>query len=243
MVRNVLVVDTATRRATVALVGSDGVVHGVYHDQAAMHAERLLGMLDDVVVEARLAVAPVSLAAVDLIAVGKGPGSFTGVRVGMAAAKGLAFALGIPVVGVLSLASIAHTAREVVGDCPVVSLIDAKKGEVFAACFGRDGQLLVGPTHIARNDVAAWIASAPSMGDDTIVVGEVAGELALEGCKWVRSAECDLPGARAMAALAVATWSANNEDQIDGLEPLYVRPPDITQPAAHAVVRWERPET
>jgi tRNA threonylcarbamoyladenosine biosynthesis protein TsaB len=222
----VLVIDTATRRATVAVVQADQVLADAFHEQPSTHAERLLSMVDDV-----LAQSVGALACIDLLAVGMGPGSFTGVRVGMAVAKGLGFAGGIPGVGVTSLAAMAHAARQIVGAGAVIPMLDAKKGEVFLACFDADGGLLVGPEHIPRDGVAGWLRAVSVTGRVT-VVGEVADELGLGEDQVTRAASCDLPGALPMASLAVAQWTANHQDQIETLEPMYVRPPDITHPAS-----------
>ncbi|PKN39517.1 MAG: tRNA (adenosine(37)-N6)-threonylcarbamoyltransferase complex dimerization subunit type 1 TsaB [Deltaproteobacteria bacterium HGW-Deltaproteobacteria-20] len=222
----VLVIDTATRRATVAVVQADQVLADAFHEQPSTHAERLLSMVDDV-----LARSVGSLACIDLLAVGMGPGSFTGVRVGMAVAKGLGFAGGIPGVGVTSLAAMAHAARQIVGDRLVIPMVDAKKGEVFLACFDGDGGLLAGPEHIPRDGVAGWLGAVSVTGPKA-VVGEVAAELGLGEYQVTRGASCDLPGAQSMASLAVVQWTANHQDQIESLEPLYVRPPDITYPAS-----------
>jgi tRNA threonylcarbamoyladenosine biosynthesis protein TsaB len=221
----VLVIDTATRRATVAVVQADQVLAEALHEQPTTHAERLLSMVDDVLVRS-----VGTLASIDLIAVGMGPGSFTGVRVGMAVAKGLGFACGIPGVGVTSLAAMAHAARQVVGAGPVIPLLDAKKGEVFLACFDGQGGVVAGPEHISREGVAGWLGAASPTG--STVVGEVATEIGLGEAEVARGASCDLPGARSMAALALAHWTVHHQDQLESLEPLYVRPPDITRPAS-----------
>ena len=222
----VIVIDTATRRGVVAAVAPDGVLAAADHDRPMAHAERLFGMLDEVLEQANW-----EASSVDLLAVGMGPGSFTGVRVGMAAAKGVGFSLGIPVVGVISLASMAHAARSQAGAVPVVALLDAKKGEVFAGCYGPDGALMAGPDHLPRGDVEAWLGAAGVARSGLVFVGEVVGELGLVDAHWIRSADCDLPGPGSTAALARADWESCPVDQLDSLEPLYVRPPDITKPA------------
>ena len=221
----ILTVDTATRRGMVAAVEDGKIVASAEHDRQTTHAERLFGMVDEV-----LGAAGWEPSSIELLAVGKGPGSFTGVRVGMAAAKGVGFALKTPMVGVVSLDAMAHAGRRRAGAVPVLALLDAKKGEVFAACYDAAGNLLVGPDHIPRSDVDMWLASAVERSGLT-VVGEVVGELALEDIVWVRDGECDLPGPGSTAALAWDVWKTDPTDQLDTLEPLYVRPPDITKPA------------
>jgi hypothetical protein len=89
--------------------------------------------------------------------------------------------------------------------------------------------LLAGPEHLPRQDVDAWIeANDPS----PVLVGEIVEALGLCHGQFVRDPECDLPGPGSVASLAWARWSATGQDQIDTLEPMYVRPPDITRPAA-----------
>lgn len=219
----IVVIDTATRRGTVAAVDDGRVLASRCHERQTAHAEQLFGMMDEVLAEAGWVVSQV-----ELLAVGMGPGSFTGVRVGMAAAKGIGFSLGIPLVGVTSLSAMAHAARLRVGAVPVVAALDAKKGEVFLAGFDGTGACIGGPEHIARDGVPAWIHGKGVVA--AVVAGEIAAELSLTGVMHVRGDECDLPGPGSMAALASDIWRWNGVDQIESLEPLYVRPPDITVP-------------
>ncbi|PIE05459.1 MAG: tRNA (adenosine(37)-N6)-threonylcarbamoyltransferase complex dimerization subunit type 1 TsaB [Sorangium cellulosum] len=149
-------------------------------------------------------------------------------RVGMAAAKGLAYSLDLPMVGVTSLAAMAHAGRIEVGPKPVIAMLDAKKGEVFVACYGRAGQLRKGPDHIPRERVQSWISDL-CLDEELAVVGEVAGQLSVKNVAWIRTAGCELPGPASTAALAQAMWDDHHRNEIDTLEPLYVRPPDITR--------------
>lgn len=222
----ILVVDTATRRGVVAAVLGQDVLAQRVHDQPTTHAERLFGMVEEVLADAGWIPSDVQL-----LAVGVGPGSFTGVRVGMAAAKGIGFALSIPLLGVGSLEAMAHAARRRLGPGPVVALIDAKKGEVFVACHDEDGRLRAGPDHLPRQDVDAWLEA---IGGSPVVVGEIGQTLGLRHGRWHRDPECDLPGPGSVAAMAWTQWAETGRDQIDSLEPMYVRPPDITRPAAPA---------
>lgn len=217
----ILTIDTATRRATVAALDDDRLVASAVHEKRLEHAERILLMVDEVVSQARWK-------APDLLAVGMGPGSFTGVRVGMATAKGLGMALRVPAVGVVSLEAMAWQARHQAGAQPVVTLLDAKKNEVFAAVYGAAGQELAAPCHLGRQAVDQWLASNAPAGAS--IVGEVAGQLGLTSA-WLRGEACDLPGPAAMAALAITRWQQNERDELTWLEPLYVRPPDVTYPA------------
>lgn len=190
----ILAFDTATERATSALVG-DGEVLGERVSRAST-------LLEDV--DALLRRAGAHAGDVEALAVGTGPGSFTGTRIGLAVARGLGLALGIPAAGVSTLAALAAGAP---GAVPV---IDAKRREIFVA----------GPRVLAPADLA------PSAG--TVCVGDGAlryRELLEEGGAEVPPDDDDrhLPRARFHAALAREFGPA------ELLEPIYVRVPDAQE--------------
>src|SRR5439155_20558387 len=93
-------------------------------------------------------------AGLERIAVTVGPGSFTGVRVGIAAVRGLALVTGCPAVGISTLAVIAERARALAGARPVLAVLDARRGEVYAQSFDRPG-LAVGPPEAAPAELIA----------------------------------------------------------------------------------------
>jgi tRNA threonylcarbamoyladenosine biosynthesis protein TsaB len=123
----VLGLDTATSATVVGVLGADGTVHEVRDDPPPgarpAHAGRLLGA-----VEEALAEAGVEWDAVTRLAVGVGPGSFTGLRIGIATARGLAQARGLEIVGVSTLEALARGASAEV----VLAVLDARRGEAFA---------------------------------------------------------------------------------------------------------------
>lgn len=121
----VLGLDTATLQAGVAL-WRDGAVPAERRRTVTTHSEALLAMIDEAFAQAAL-----GPAALDAVACGAGPGSFTGLRIGLATAKGLCFALGKPLVLVSSLAALAARAP----DGRVLATLDAFKGEVYAGVF------------------------------------------------------------------------------------------------------------
>ncbi len=124
----VLGVDTATRRASVGLLVDGEVVAERSQLTDANHAVSLLPLVDVVLQEAACA-----LRSLDAIAVSSGPGSFTGLRVGISVAKGIARATGVGLVGVPTLEALARTVADRHG--VICSLLDARKGELYAACF------------------------------------------------------------------------------------------------------------
>jgi tRNA threonylcarbamoyladenosine biosynthesis protein TsaB len=130
---NVLGLDAATAGVGACAIGADGrVAERVPSPERLLgrpaHARELMPALAAVTGEAGL-----DFAALDLIAVGRGPGSFTGVRIALATARALGQAHGVSVAGVGSLAALAAGARTEAGEAPVLALIDARRGELFAA--------------------------------------------------------------------------------------------------------------
>jgi len=191
-----LAVETATAAPSVALWRGDALVGERAADPGRATAEALLPAVDALLVDAGLA-----LAAVEGFAVSIGPGSFTGLRIGVATVKGLAFGTGRRAVAVSTLAALAAHAR---GPGPVAAVLDARRGEVYAAGFARGAaaEWLVEGV-IAIDDLAARLPAG------TRVVGD-AVPLCAEA---LRGADVELlppphPGttARHVAALAARAW-------------------------------------
>ncbi|HEV7554556.1 MAG TPA: tRNA (adenosine(37)-N6)-threonylcarbamoyltransferase complex dimerization subunit type 1 TsaB, partial [Kofleriaceae bacterium] len=143
----VLGLDTATKIGSVAIV-RDGELLAEARAESKSHGTELLPMIDEVC--ARAKVRPREL---DAIAIGAGPGSFTGLRIGMATAKGIAFAAGRPLWAVSSLAAIAH---DIGGDDPIACVLDARRGEVFAGIYKRD-VALADERVMSPRDLVAWV--------------------------------------------------------------------------------------
>jgi tRNA threonylcarbamoyladenosine biosynthesis protein TsaB len=134
----VLGFDTATRSTAVALRMADGSTFQARDDPAAGghpgHATRLLGMANELLGEARI-----GWSGLERIAVGLGPGTFTGLRVGIATARGLAQSLGVELVGVSSLRALAEpTLHSEPEGSRVLAVLDARRGEAFVAAYGVD---------------------------------------------------------------------------------------------------------
>jgi tRNA threonylcarbamoyladenosine biosynthesis protein TsaB len=218
----VLALDTSTRVGSVSVVDGDRVLAARTNDDPLRHAEAIVPLVD-----AALADAGIARADVELVACGLGPGSFTGVRVALATAKGIALGLGAPLVGVGSLEVMA--AALPAGEPAAVALIDARKGEVFWAPCSRDGARLAEPVCTPAADLAA--ALAPWLARGLPLVGELAAAVAPSGARALAGV-ADFPTAAALARVAAARFAASGPDDLDDLEPLYVRPPDVTLPHA-----------
>ena len=205
----VLVIDTALDACTAA-VFEDGSPLAVRSEPMGKgHQERIGGLVRDVVAEAGG-----GFAALDRIGVTVGPGSFTGLRVGLAFAQGLGAALDRPVVGISTLAALAWSADGGVGRTAAV--IDARRGQVYVQQFD-DGEPVGLPEALALETARERLA-----GDDGRRVGSGAA-LASDGIE----AETVLtaPGSAALAALTAAADPASARPR-----PLYLRAPDATPP-------------
>jgi tRNA threonylcarbamoyladenosine biosynthesis protein TsaB len=147
----VLGLETSGKCGSVALVEDGNVLACDMHDEPNAHAERLLPLIDAV-----LDLAKRNRRELSRIAVGTGPGNFTGLRVGISLSYGLAMGLDIPVVGVSSLAALAHAVRGL--NCGITLAIrDARKNEFFGAVFDSDTRALTRPCVIKRAEMNEWI--------------------------------------------------------------------------------------
>ena len=125
----ILNIETSTTNCSVAL-SKDGVVIGFKEDNSLQysHAERLHVYVDEVLKSAQ-----VLKNQLDAIAISKGPGSYTGLRIGVSAAKGLCFSLNIPLISVPTLEALAHQIDDPNGS--IVAMLDARRMEVYSAIY------------------------------------------------------------------------------------------------------------
>jgi tRNA threonylcarbamoyl adenosine modification protein YeaZ len=138
----ILVIDTSGPVCAAGIydAGSNSLVASLSETLGKGHAERLIPMIDEVLHQAGM-----TLQQMTRIAVTVGPGSFTGIRVGVAAARGFALSLGIPAVGVTTLEVVAEQVLEIGPPAPVIAAIDARRDEIFAQVFAPDGEALTEP--------------------------------------------------------------------------------------------------
>lgn len=240
----VLAIDTSTDRTAVALV-RDGRVIAEDAEPAlpesgapARHGDVLLPKI-----AAQLQAAGVAPAALDLIGVGLGPGSFTGLRVGLATAKGLALATGVPLRGVSSLEVIARGAFDAArgpqqGATPpeqVFVVLDAGRGELYAAGYaGVSLAPLMGGERAPAPESIARLARV-ARGDCLLCGSGVrshAGELraALPAARFADPGH-DLPAGRDLARVAVAAFTQSGPSDLGTLEPIYLRDSDAKLPS------------
>lgn len=214
----VLGLDTATPATAVALLGGDGTLREARHDPAADerpgHSGLLLALVEEVVADA--------WGDVERVAVGLGPGGFTGLRIGIATARALAQARDLPLVGVPSLDALAGPARAAAGGRRVLALIDARRGEAFAAAYDAGGRRDLEPCALGPEELIRVAPGHLAVGD-----GAVRFRSHLEGAGAAVPADGD-PLHRLSAAEVCRLAAQAAPVERDTLVPHYVREPDAT---------------
>ena len=220
MAEKLLVLDTATPCGSIAVFRGEQLLGEVLLNVSDQHTVRLLGSLAELLDRTGL-----TIGALDLFAAVRGPGSFTGLRVGLATIKGLALARRRPVVGVSSLQTLA--AQFPFCRLPVCALIDARKKEVYGGLFDCRGGF---PEPLAAETVLAPERLAGLLRGETLFVGsgaEVYHDLIAEmlGPQAFFVAPCaNLPRASAAALLAVREYRAGRSVSAGELVAAYIRP-------------------
>ncbi|GAB2670563.1 tRNA (adenosine(37)-N6)-threonylcarbamoyltransferase complex dimerization subunit type 1 TsaB [Arenimonas aestuarii] len=210
-----LAIETSTEACSVALY-ADGQVVARHELAPRRHTQLVLPWADELLAEAGLAKAQL-----DAIAVGRGPGAFTGVRLAIALVQGLALALDRPVLPVSTLAVLAMQGQ---GD-NILATIDARMGEIYLGAFARDADGLVSAT---GPEVLCAPSEAPH--PETPVQGVGSGFTAVGSALVARLGDrlagvdaSALPRARDLASLAVRAWQRGEAIAADALEPAYLR--------------------
>lgn len=160
----ILGIDSSAKSASVAVIENGKVISNFYINTGLTHSQTLMPMLENV-----LNCANVAADEIDLIAVNKGPGSFTGIRIGVAAAKGLADTKGIMTCGISTLESMAYNL--VGSDCTVAAVMDARCSQVYTALFKvSDGQIerLTDDSAMAISELSELLSTY----DDVVLVGD-----------------------------------------------------------------------
>jgi tRNA threonylcarbamoyladenosine biosynthesis protein TsaB len=223
----ILAIDTSGGACSVGMWRDGTMLADDSRVMAQGHAEALMPMIERVMADAGVA-----YAALDRIAVTVGPGSFTGVRVGIATARGLALATDAPVIGLTVTETLAAMAAERQADTtvalPILAVVDSKRGDVFAQAFAPDlrarGEIEV----VAVDRLPTWIG--PGM---VIVVGDgTDAALAALGPRAARS-----PAAPICAPATLARLAAERTPDPRGALPIYGRAPDVTLRADGGVLR------
>ncbi|MFM5571198.1 tRNA (adenosine(37)-N6)-threonylcarbamoyltransferase complex dimerization subunit type 1 TsaB [Aeromonas veronii] len=216
----ILAVDTATEACSAALLVGDKLFSR-WEEAPRDHTRKILPM-----VQAVLEDAGISLSDLDAIAFGRGPGSFTGVRIGISVAQGLAFGAGVPLIGISTLAAMAQGAYRLDGAEQVLTAIDARMNEVY---FGRyeliDGHMqLVGDEVVS--EPAALVDVRGKLAGPVTCVGtgfETYGETLSGLADELAESQVRFPAAEDMLPLARAAWLAGEAVPVEQATPVYLR--------------------
>ncbi|MFP4036613.1 MAG: tRNA (adenosine(37)-N6)-threonylcarbamoyltransferase complex dimerization subunit type 1 TsaB [Desulfobacteraceae bacterium] len=221
----ILALNTSTPQFGLALLRWDGSVLCEYSAGAhRRHFSTLMPVLDRLV---RLSGRPVS--ALEAVVLATGPGSFTGLRVGAALAKGLVHGLGIPLVGVNSLEALALQLP--MAGRPVRAILDSRKGEVFTALFQPS---FAGGVKRLEEDYCLVYEKIPMLGSEgAVFIGNDYPSQARILCSILGQDVCLapsrlwIPGASAVGQIGLTRLLNNDADDPVNLTPAYYRPPDI----------------
>ncbi len=218
----VLALDTAGTGCFAAAYDSDGdvVLASAGADIGRGHAEQLMAFIDEA-----LAGSGKTLSQIERIAVTIGPGSFTGIRVGVAAARGFSLALAVPAVGVSSLAVLARAAREAHPGHSVFAAMDAKRDEVYGQMFDATGTEVSAP-------------QAYEIGEARRLASGFEGLICGSARSLLLGADVETDAPRYLADIGVvARLGAIADPALGKPTPLYLRGPDAKPQLGFAVAR------
>lgn len=215
---NLLLIETATQVCSVALAADAGIIAHRESEEANAHSSHLAPFIDEMLREAGLAMRDL-----DAVGVSSGPGSYTGLRIGVSSAKGICYALGIPLVAIPTLQSMAelYYSRRPEYDGMVCPMIDARRMECYTAFFNRNGLL---------RDTAADVITE-GIYDEYLDRGEVTfiGDGAAKTRELLGlhpNARFDAgfrPAAEGMAAAARRKLAAGATEDVAYFEPFYLK--------------------
>ena len=210
----ILNIETATKNCSVCLA-KDGVAVAAaeYAGEGYAHAEKLHVFIEDVIEEAGITVKDLTA-----IAVGMGPGSYTGLRIGVSSAKGLCYALGIPLIAIDTLELLARKVN--IHSGIVIPMIDARRMEVYTAIFNVD--------YIKIRDTKAEIITEESFKDIDLIIhltgdGAAKCKELLSGDKFVYQDTVLYPSAAEMATLSFDKYKKSDTVDVAYFEPFYLK--------------------
>ena len=219
----VLAFDTATPVASVALLDQDGVIASRYSDIGNQHSRRLFVEMSHL-----FTISGRNWGELVAVATTTGPGSFTGLRIGLSAAKGICLAGGIPLVGIPTLAALAG--RLPYARLPVCALLDARRGQVYASLYETKSgypEALTEPRALAPQVLIKELA-----GSEVLFTGRGASAYrallsGLDGAHFAPG-QIENPDASTVGWLGLGKLARGEVLEIDAAEPEYLRPPMFT---------------
>ncbi|MFP2469658.1 tRNA (adenosine(37)-N6)-threonylcarbamoyltransferase complex dimerization subunit type 1 TsaB [Pseudescherichia vulneris] len=217
----ILAIDTATEACSAAM-WNDGATTAHFELCPREHTQRILPLVQDILTETGI-----TLTELDALAFGRGPGSFTGVRIGIGIAQGLALGANLPMIGVSTLVTMAQGAWRKTGATRVLAAIDARMGEVYWAEYQRDEQ---GIWHGEETEAVLKPEAV------TARLQQLDGQWATVGTGWAAwpdmahdtsvtlvDGEMLLPAAEDMLPLACQLLADNKTVAVEHAEPVYLR--------------------
>ncbi|HJN25798.1 MAG TPA: tRNA (adenosine(37)-N6)-threonylcarbamoyltransferase complex dimerization subunit type 1 TsaB [Rhodospirillales bacterium] len=221
----ILAMDTATSACSVALWQDGDITHHRFEAMMRGQAEALAPMIADVLKSAN-----VESEELDLLAVTVGPGAFTGLRIGLATARGMALAANIPCLGLTTTEVLAHAIGE--DQFPNGSLLvalDSKRSDIYVQAFALNRAPAGDAEAIEPANLGQWLQDIPGpvhvVGDAATLAVAALKETSIEAHAPEAN---DVPDATVIAALAAARWSPDAPPPTPS--PLYIRPPDAKLP-------------
>lgn len=217
----ILAVHSSSPTLSVALCENGRIVDEIRLPPGREHLERLIPTIEALL--GRLEIAPRDI---DVFAGVVGPGSFSGIRVGLSTVKGLAAALGKPVTGVNSLEVLAHPHRE---NAPCLTVLDARRAQVYAALFTTtdNGPFMIRqPALIGVDEIELFLEGVP--GPSIAVGDEIVHELA-ESVPLIKSSHTAVGTAGVAAELAYRRVRSRGVESVHDLVPLYLRRSDAEE--------------
>ncbi len=211
----ILCLETATTNCSVALANK-GVILAAKEDynHTYSHAERLHLFIEDVMKEAGI-----GLSDLDAVAVSKGPGSYTGLRIGVSAAKGLCYALGIPLISIGTLRSLAHQIESKNGF--IVPMIDARRMEVYASVFSHAYQ----EVRQTKAEIVSETSFEEYLNQDIVYfIGNGVSKFS-EICshKNANFIQNKLPSANEMTMISYEKFAIKDFEDVSYFEPYYLK--------------------
>ena len=218
----ILALETSAKAVSAAVTENGKVLCSGYQDTGLTHSRTLMPIVEHILKNTGL-----SMSDIDAVAVAAGPGSFTGIRIGVAAAKGLAFAADKPAIGVSTLAAMARNVSFC--DGLVICAMDARRNQIYNALFeAKDGRL----TRLTEDRAIALADLAEELRDDPrpkTIVGDGAG-LCFEflrneeiPCR-LAPAHLRMQNAMSVALEAEAAAAEGTPASAQDLQPIYLRP-------------------
>lgn len=213
----ILCIETATTNCSVALSDGGRVLAEKSVNEGYSHAEKLTLMIMDVLSDAGK-----TLAQTDAIAVSSGPGSYTGLRIGVSTAKGLCYGLDKPLISISTLEAMANGMKAESNGALLCPMIDARRMEVYCALFDKDLKCLQVPQAIIVDEN---FLAEERKSNSLLLAGDGADkcESLFAGESSIRILKNFYPEARFMAVLAESKWKADDFENVGLYEPFYLK--------------------